>query len=54
MDDKRALVDANDPWQGNMRNVPVKLNYKRLKELCLQYPNFNNKQLYFDKIISIM
>ena len=54
MDDNRALVDANDPWQGNMRRVSVKLKYQRLKEVCLQYTNYQNKRLYLAEIISIM
>ena len=33
MDDNKALVDANDPWQGSHRRISVKLKYKRLKEV---------------------
>ena len=47
-------MDTNDPWQCNMRRVSVRLKYKRLKEVCLQYANYYNKRLYLDEIIGIM
>ena len=54
MDDNKALADANDPWQGSHRRISVKLKYKRLKEVCLQYATYQNKRLYMDEIVSIM
>ena len=53
-DNNKALADANDPWQGSHRRISVKLKYKRLKEVCLQYATYQNKRLYMDEIVSIM